>query len=146
MVWCIRIRQNCFKGQDIRYSGGLNNKEASYLQSPGRQSRVGMAVLQSSGTWLCASCAVILHRQLLLVIHMTPSSVTFHIPTSRKGKREGGGHSSFLEDMAHIPWPTPGHMATVSCKGGWEIPRFHGHVFSPKAGFNYWWRGKQILG
>lgn len=64
-----------------------------------------------------------------VVIHMTPSSVTFHIPTSRKGKREGGGQSSFLKGMAYIPhlvtWPQlaareagkyPGSMAMYSAK------------------------------
>lgn len=56
MVCCIRVRQNCFKGQEIQCNDGLNNKEASYLKSPRRQSRVDMTVLQSSETWPYTSC------------------------------------------------------------------------------------------
>lgn len=45
MVCCIRVRQNCFKGQEIQCNDGLNNKEASSLKRPRRQSRVDMTVL-----------------------------------------------------------------------------------------------------
>lgn len=100
----MRVRKNCFKGLKTQCNSGLNSKEVSYIkvqvwvfhsyQGPGS---IHLVMLSSSTD------------TFYLVIQMTPSAFSFHIPTSRKGKERAT--LPFVKAWLISHWPKSSHIA-----------------------------------